>query len=178
VTIAAVVLAAGAGTRFGGAKQQLLVPEVLRALRAAGVDGVVVVAGAHELDVDAEIVGCPDWESGPGASLRCGLAALGDDVDAALVVLGDGPDLDPRAVERVLDAWQGEPMLAATYAGVRLHPVLIARELWNRISNEGARALPAREIACDDLDPPGDVDFADELPERLKPPNTESPKSG
>jgi CTP:molybdopterin cytidylyltransferase MocA len=176
--IAAVVLAAGAGSRFGGAKQRLLVPEVLRTLRAAGIDHVVVVAGAHELDLDADVVDCPDWESGPGASLRCGLAALGDDVDAALIVLGDGPDLDPRAIKRVLGAWQGEPMLAATYAGVRLHPVLIARGLWSQIPDEGARGLPAREIACDDLDPPGDVDFADEIPERLKPSNDESPKSG
>src|SRR5512132_1499900 len=93
--IAAVVLAAGAGSRFGGPKQRLLVPEVLRSLRAAGLERIVVVAGAHELDVDADVVDCPDWEAGPGVSLRCGLAALGDDVDAALVVLGDGPDLDP-----------------------------------------------------------------------------------
>jgi CTP:molybdopterin cytidylyltransferase MocA len=176
--IAAVVLAAGAGSRFGGPKQRLLVPEVLRSLRAAGIERIVVVAGAHELDVDADVVDCPDWEAGPGVSLRCGLAALGDDVDAALVVLGDGPDLDPRAVERILGAWQGEPMLAATYGGVRLHPVLLGRELWSQVPDQGARALPAREIACDDLDPPGDVDFADEIPERLKPPNAESPKSG
>ncbi len=175
--IAAVVLAAGAGARFGGPKQRLLVPEVLRALRAAEITRIVVVAGAHELDADAPVVECPEWERGPGASLRCGLAALEDDVDAALVVLGDGPELDPQAVRRVVETWRGEPMLAATYAGVRLHPVLISRELWGRIPDEGARALRAREIPCDDLTPPGDVDFADELPERLKPQDGEFPKS-
>jgi CTP:molybdopterin cytidylyltransferase MocA len=173
--IAGVVLAAGAGTRFGGPKQRLLLPEVLARVRQGGVEDIVVVEGAHALEsADARVVTCPEWERGPGASLRCGLRALGPEVEAAVVVLADGPDLDPRAVERVASAWRGEPLLAATYGGVRLHPVLVARELWTRIPDEGARSLPAVEIPCDDLDPPGDVDFADEVPGRLKPPDVES----
>ena len=51
---------------------------------------------------------------------------------------------------------------------------LLARAVWARIPDDGARSLPALEIPCDDLDPPGDVDFADDLPERLQPPNDES----
>jgi nicotine blue oxidoreductase len=99
------------------------------------------------------------WSPGPGASLRCGLAALGD-AEAAVVVLGDGPDLDPRAVDRVVAAWRehGGPAVAAAYGGVRLHPVLLAREAWPGVPDEGARALPARLVPCDDLTPPGDVD--------------------
>ena len=46
---------------------------------------------------------CPDWERGPGASLRCGLDALGRDIEAAVVVLADGPDLSPQAVARVVE---------------------------------------------------------------------------
>jgi CTP:molybdopterin cytidylyltransferase MocA len=173
--IAGVVLAAGAATRFGGPKQRLLLPEVLARVRLGGINEIVVVAGAHALEAtDALVVHCAEWERGPGASLRCGLAVLPPEAGAALVVLADGPDLDPRAVERVCSAWHGEPLVAATYGGVRLHPVLVARELWGRIPDEGARALPATEIPCDDLDPPGDVDFADEMPERLKPPDVES----
>jgi CTP:molybdopterin cytidylyltransferase MocA len=172
--IAAVVLAAGAGSRFGGAKQRLLLPEVLARVRLGGLSEIVVVAGAHALEAtDARVVTCPEWERGPGASLHCGLAALGPEVEAALVVLADGPDLDPRAVERVVSSWRGEPLLAATYSGRRLHPVLVAREAWAQIPDEGARSLPAREIPCDDLSPPGDVDFADDIPERLKPKSDE-----
>jgi hypothetical protein len=48
------------------------------------------------------------------------------------------------------------------------------REIWERVPDDGARSLQALEIACDDLDSPGDVDFADELPERFKRPHDES----
>jgi nicotine blue oxidoreductase len=161
--IAAVVLAAGASSRYGAdpPKQAVLLPRVLAALsRAAAIDDVVVVAGAHPLaGGEARVVECPDWERGPGASLRCGLAALGD-AEAAVVVLADGPELDSRAVDRVVTSWRehGGPVVAATYSGVRLHPVLLAREAWPAVPDEGARSLEARLVACDDLTPPGDVD--------------------
>jgi CTP:molybdopterin cytidylyltransferase MocA len=158
-----VVLAAGASSRYGTAppKQQELLPRVLSALEASEtVDVVVVVTGAHPLDTDATTIHCPDWERGPGASLRCALAALPPDADAAVVVLADGPDLDTRAVDRVVSSWrdEGGDVVAATYAGVRLHPVLIARGAWDGVQDEGARGLPARLVTCDDLRPPGDVD--------------------
>ena len=151
------VLAAGASSRYGTTppKQAVFLPRVLEALR--GLD-VVVVTGAHPLETEARVVRCDDWERGPGASLRCGLAALGDEVEAALVVLADGPELDPRAVRRVLDAWQGEDAIAASYDGVRLHPVLLARSAWARVPDEGARGIEARLVECGDLTPPGDVD--------------------
>jgi CTP:molybdopterin cytidylyltransferase MocA len=167
------VLAAGAATRFGAPKQRLLLPEVLDRVRTAGVEEIVVVVGAHELETDARVVRCPEWARGPGASLRCGVEALPPEAEAALVVLADGPDLDPRAVERILSHVGESEVVAATYGGIRLHPVLLARSVWSRIPDEGARGLPALEVPCDDLDSPGDVDFADDLPERLKPPNAE-----
>jgi len=162
VTIHAVVLAAGASSRYGTSppKQQELLPRVLDALRASSIDDVLVVTGAHELETDARTVACPDWERGPGASLRCGLAALPGDVDAAVVVLADGPGLDPRAVDRVIAARRhdGGGVYACTYGGVRLHPVLLARTAWPLVPDEGARALEARLVECDDLTAPGDVD--------------------
>jgi CTP:molybdopterin cytidylyltransferase MocA len=164
--ISAVVLAAGASTRFGSPKQAVLLEPVLERVRAsAAIDDVVVVLGAHDVETSARSVRCPDWEHGPGASLRCGLAALGEEVEAGVVVLGDGPKLDSRAIDRVVAAWrdEGAERVAATYGGVRLHPVLLARSAWGEVPDAGLRALPARLVPCDDLDPPGDVDFADEL---------------
>jgi CTP:molybdopterin cytidylyltransferase MocA len=166
------VLAAGASSRFGSPKQRLLLEPVLESVRRSSIgDRILVVLGAHRVETSADTVHCPDWERGPGASLRCGLLALPAKAEAAVVVLADGPGLAPDAIDRVLAAWreEGAAVLAATYRGVRLHPVLLARESWSRIPDEGARTLDAVLVPCDDLDPPGDVDFADEVPERLKP---------
>lgn len=170
--IAAVVLAAGGSTRFGSPKQTVLLgPVVERVRRSSSIGDLVVVLGAHEVETTARTVSCPEWELGPGASLRCGLRALGDDVEAAVVVLADGPALDPRSIDRVVAAWreQGGRRVGATYRGVRLHPLLLARSAWDEVPDEGLRSLPAEHVPCDDLDPPGDVDFADDLKEDGRP---------
>lgn len=162
--IAAVVLAAGAATRFGSPKQRLLLPHVLAALQASSVSEIVVVTGAYEVETEARVVWCEDWERGPGASLRCGLVALSHKVEAAVVVLADGPTLDPRAIDRVVEAWRkgvGD-RLAASYDGAnRSHPVLLARAAWGEIPDEGARNLAVTLVPCDDLTDPGDVDFVE-----------------
>jgi CTP:molybdopterin cytidylyltransferase MocA len=167
----AVVLAAGASTRFGSPKQRVLLEPVLERVRRSSVAGVVVVAGAHPLEASARTVTCPEWERGPGTSLRCGLEALPAGAVAAVVVLADGPDLAPEAVDRVIERWRHEraPVVAATYDGIRLHPVLVDRDSWGDVPDEGARGLDAVLVSCDDLASPGDVDFADEVPDRLNP---------
>jgi molybdenum cofactor cytidylyltransferase len=155
----AVVLAAGASTRYGGVKQRELLPAVLAALSRTTVSEVVVVEGAHPLEVADGIVlvRCPNWSHGPGASLRCGLAALDPASQRALVVLADGPALDPRAVERVLA--DPAPVAAATYDGdTRGHPVALDRAVWETVPDEGGRALAAELVDCRDLASPGDVD--------------------
>jgi len=175
--ISAVVLAAGASTRFGEPKQRLLLPGILARVRQSSVDDVLVVLGAHDVDTDARAVHCPEWKRGPGASLRCGLSALAPETEAAVVVLADGPDLDPRAIDRVIAVWRqnrklqtatsgGSDVVVATYGGVRLHPVLLAHSAWDRVPDEGARELDAELVACDDLTPPGDVDVPEDLKER------------
>ena len=152
------MLAAGASTRYGGVKQRELLPAVLTALGELPYP-VVVVEGAHALDPPdgGRLVSCADWERGPGASLRCGLRALAPTVTRAAIVLADGPDLDPRAVERLLA--HDAPVAAATYDGrTRNHPVALDRSIWETVPDDGARALEPVLVDCSDLRPPDDVD--------------------
>jgi nicotine blue oxidoreductase len=145
--------------------------EVVERLRLSREVGeIVVVAGAYDLETDERVVRCEEWELGPGASLRCGLEALDETVAAAAVILADGPDLSPEAVDRVVDAWRGGAgdVVAASYDGVRGHPVVLGRTVWESVPDEGARALVPVLVPCDDLGDPGDVDRPDDLPERLR----------
>ena len=171
--VAAVVLAAGEASRFGSPKQRLYLPQVLDRLSKAPVDQILVVQGAYELELPSDtvsqgiplrLVSCPDWVVGPGASLRCGLDAIAEGVDAAVVVLADGPELSPLAVERALEAWREQGgVVAASYAGARGHPLVLGRGDWNAVPDEGLRGLAVRLVPCDDLGSPGDIDMPEDL---------------
>src|SRR5207302_4311430 len=95
---------------------------------------------------------------------------LGPDLKAGVVVLVDGSELAPAAVDRVVAAWRErrEPIVAASYGGVRGHPVVLARSAWAHVPDDGARSLGAVLVPCDDMGFPGDVDVADDLPRWLK----------
>ena len=176
--IAAVVLAAGAATRFRSPKQRLLLPGVLERVRRSSVDEIVVVSGAHGLSLEGvRVVSCPEWAKGPGASPRAGLAALGPEAEAAVVCLADGPGLAPEAIDRAIAAWRAGAgdAIAASYGGARGHPVLLARRVWTDVPDEGARSLPAALVRCDDLGAPGDVDTPADLVSTSAPAGTAPP---
>jgi nicotine blue oxidoreductase len=162
--VAAVVLAAGEASRFGSPKQNLLLPRVLERLTQASVDEIVVVEGAHTLHTPARVVRCASWDRGPGASLRCGLSGLDEDVEAAVVVLADGPNLAPSSIERTLSTWRERGgIVAASYAGSRGHPLVLGRGEWRDIPDEGLRDRPVTLVPCDDLGSPGDIDVPEDL---------------
>src|SRR5207302_1062026 len=105
--VAVVVLAAGASSRFGSPKQQVLLAPVLERVRKApSVSEIVVVVGAHAVSTDARTIHCADWADGPGASLRCGLAALPTEAEAAVVlgrpIWSSIPDEGARELDPVL----------------------------------------------------------------------------
>ena len=181
---AGVVLAAGAGTRFGGGKQlaeldgRPLLEHVLRAMSEAPLERVVVVLGAAAEDVLAEVdlhgaepIVCERWEDGQAASLACGLAAVAD-AEAVVVVLGDQPRVSPGAVRRVMESRSDEfEAVRATYGGQPGHPVLLERSLFGRLrdvsGDHGARnvllSVKTRDVPCDDLGGGEDVDTLAEL---------------
>jgi len=148
VRVVAIVLAAGAATRFGSAKQlaplddRPLLQHPLDALAAAGIDDVVVVLGAEAAAIEEAIAWRterrrvnPRPEDGLASSLRIGLDAAAEDpaADAVLVVLGDQPSVRPEVLRAVIDA-AGEtdrPIVRPRYtADGAPNPVLVRREAW------------------------------------------------
>ena len=163
----AIVLAAGAGTRFGGGK--LLVPYgdgvllegALRAAFAAPVRTVTVVTGSDPSRVGAavranarqagqyerlKVVHAADHAEGMGASLRHGAAALPADAAGVYVFLGDMPRIPVSVLEPLAQAVRdGAPAAAATFGGKRGHPALIGAALIPQLltltGDAGARAV-------------------------------------
>jgi CTP:molybdopterin cytidylyltransferase MocA len=185
VSIAGLVLAAGAGRRFGGPKAiamldgERLVDRATRLVRDGGCVPIIVVSGAVPLDVPgARVVDNPQWMFGMGSSLRIGLAAAREtDTAAVVVALVDTPWVGVDAVRRLRAAHErGAVIAVATYDGQPRHPVLLGREIWDdaaslAVGDIGARALIAGrpdlivDVPCDDTGDPRDIDYAADLPE-------------
>jgi CTP:molybdopterin cytidylyltransferase MocA len=183
--VAAVVLAAGRGQRFGGDIPKPLLefggrPLVARAVDAAVTSGcapVLVVVGGDDVAAavaEATVVRNDDPDRGISSSLQCALRALADraDVDAAVVGLADQPLVGADAYRRLAAAFaEGARLAVATYGGTRGNPLLLAREFWAEAEqlsgDEGARALfrrhDPREVPCDGTGDPSDVDTPDDL---------------
>jgi CTP:molybdopterin cytidylyltransferase MocA len=175
-TVAAVVLAAGGGRRYGMPKAlveyegSLLVERAVRTARAV-CDPVLVVLGAQAVDVwrsadldGATVLANKDWETGMASSLRTGLEGLRGwpgsaggrgmgQIDAALITLVDMPGMTPEALQRMAGHAAPDALAVATYDGVRAHPVLLGREHWAGVietvtGDEGARTyLATHDVA-------------------------------
>ena len=188
--LAALVLAGGAGERFGGGKLGMMLggrPLLAYALDAAAASGgaIVVVAGtspaaadiarawARWMPTSMRIVAAENPTEGMGASLRAGLAAVDPDTDGAFVFLGDMPFV-PHAILPLLAAElaRGAPAAAPVFGGVRGHPVLLGRGLIERralISGDrGAGGLLSSEPGLALVEAPDDGVLLDiDTPEDL-----------
>lgn len=174
VAVSGLVLAAGAGRRFGGPKALARTPAgtpwvalTVRALIEGGCRDVTVALGAGVdeaaalVPAEASIVRVVDWESGMAASLRAGLAALSSGSTlAAVVVPVDTPELVPAAIARVARRAAPDALAQAAYDGAPGHPVLLGRAHWAAVSSAargdvGARpyliAQGATLVECADL---------------------------
>ncbi len=186
--VSAVLLAAGAGSRFGGGKLlapyrgRPLIEASLSNLADAPVDETVVVVGesAERLrevcwPYGFKMVENPDWAQGMSTSVRAGLRSLGPEARAAVVLLADQPLVGAGAVERLVAAFEaGARVAVATYGGRPRNPVLFSREVWPLLmtelsGDEGARPFLRRhpelvvQVPCDGVGDPADVDTAEDL---------------
>lgn len=187
MTTAAIVLAAGGGSRYrasGGDSHKLLAPYLGRTVvewsiesaAAANLDATYVVRGATDLPVPALAAGSvrfvrnDRWQEGIATSLQAGIARARRDGHAAVVVgLGDQPLVLAEAWRRVAAA-SSAPVAVATYEGQRGNPVRLSSLVWPLLpgaGDEGARVVMRRrpdlvvEVPCPgrsaDIDTVGDL---------------------
>jgi molybdenum cofactor cytidylyltransferase len=179
MTTAAVLLAAGGGTRFHADGHKLVTvlrgrpvyQHALAAALASGLDEVVVVVGAVALELPAgvTVVRNEQWADGQATSVQAAVRHAADGGhDAVVIGLADQPFIAAEAW-RTVAAGDG-PIVVATYGGRRGNPVRLHRDVWPQLAvsgDEGARTLMrsrpdlVREVACPG--DPADIDTVEDL---------------
>jgi len=184
--VAAVVLAAGSGSRFGSTKQLALAHDrpllrlALESIARTPLGEIVVVLGADAGRVASVLAGLPvrivvneHHATGMGSSVAAGIGALPAGTAAAVVALGDQP-LPPGVVDALVRRWRdgAAQIVVPSYRGTRGNPVLfdasVFPELESLTGDQGARQLIAAagervDLVELDVDLPIDVDTADDL---------------
>ena len=165
--VVALVLAAGSSRRMGGGNKLLqpvdgiaMLRRAVNAALASRCASVLVVSGAEADAVQACLVGLdvqfvhnPEHETGMASSLRCGLAALPADADAAVVLLADMPWIDGGHLDRLLAAFDPrQPKIVAPVRdGRRGNPILWPREFFAEMmaveGDVGAREVLQRHAS-------------------------------
>lgn len=162
--ISAIVLAAGASSRFGS--QKLLVPfrgsplirHTVENVLASRVTETVVVLGRDGDQVRDALADLPvrfvtnvDFRSGLSTSLRAGIKAIAPSAAAAIVVLGDQPGVTADIINRLIEEGvrSGRQIVVPEYAGTRGNPVLFDATLFGELQtiegDQGARAVIPRD---------------------------------
>ena len=145
ISMSAVVLAAGSGSRLGGRPKSLLeldgvplIRRLLMALAGAGITDVVVVLGHYADAIEgainaraAKLIRNPSPDDGQASSLRLGLTALGGDFDAVIIALADQPMIDANDIAALIDAFRVSrardhcSMVVPRVSGMPGNPVII-----------------------------------------------------
>ena len=195
--IAAIILAAGLSTRFNAGdaaatklvalwRGEPIVRCVARNALASGATPVVVMTGHANRVVEQALAGLPlhvvhnnAFHEGLSSSLRAGIAALPPDVDGALAILGDMPQVRAQTLRRLMEAREAAPAnyraLIPVYGGKCGNPVLLARRIFPDVAHlcgdEGTRTLlrASADVVFVNVDDPGvlvDIDEKDDLQRR------------
>jgi molybdenum cofactor cytidylyltransferase len=189
--VGAIVMAAGSGSRMQGSEKLLLEvdgkPMVRNAIESASEGGchqVVVVYSSDDVrdavDGSAELVYNPKAKTGMASSLQVGLRAMRDEIEAAVIVLGDQPLVGSRTIAALMRAWRREgsrPAVAVAKShGEWAPPVVLARELWEELmalkGDAGARQILQGHPELLDMVPapgrPDDIDTPDDYAKIVK----------
>ncbi|OGO34178.1 MAG: hypothetical protein A2Z16_06295 [Chloroflexi bacterium RBG_16_54_18] len=149
--VAAVVLAAGSSRRMGQPKMLLkwgdttVIAAIVQKVVAAQIQPICVVVGAGRMAIAEVLYEQPVQlvfnsrfqEDSMVLSLQAGLACLPDDIQAALVVLGDQPQLPVKVIQLLINVYNrsGSALIVPSYQRHRGHPWLIDRSLWGVVRN-------------------------------------------
>jgi molybdenum cofactor cytidylyltransferase len=189
-TITAIVLAAGQSRRMGEHNKlilpldnQSMLERVVVSVLDSDIDDVVVVTGFESDKIQSAIqsygvsmVFNQDYASGMASSLRCGLEALNETVDGAIIILADMPFINAELINQLISQYHDEcelcHIVAPRYKGKRGNPVLWDKRYFNEMKNlsgdQGAKSLLKKyaddiamvEVASDsifiDVDTPKD----------------------
>jgi molybdenum cofactor cytidylyltransferase len=148
--VSAIILAAGKSERMG--QNKLLLPwgktsvlgHVISVFSEAKIEEIIIVSGAWKKLIKEEtqrlkntrlkLIHNEDYETGGMlSSIQAGLSALGKDLEAAFVALGDHPQIDISLIQRLINAQDGVSIIAPSHQKKRGHPVLIPRGYWSNI---------------------------------------------
>jgi len=155
--ISAIVLAAGESKRMGQPKMLMpwgrstVLQTVISTIQTAGVDDILVVSGGARKQIEmligksAQTIFNENYAGGEMlSSIQVGLAAKKHEASAALICLGDQPQVQARSVQRILQEFKESksPIIVPSYQMQRGHPWLVARELWNELLKMRAPATP------------------------------------
>ncbi len=152
--IAALILAAGQSRRMGAANKLLaeidgkaMLARVVEAIQASQISQILAVTGHQADDVAAALAALdvgsvhnPNYADGLSTSLQAGVAALGDDIDGVMVLLGDMPRITPGHINRLIAAFnpvEGRAICVPTYQGKRGNPVLFAARFFAEMTTVG-----------------------------------------
>jgi molybdenum cofactor cytidylyltransferase len=161
--VAGVILAAGAASRMGQAKLLLpwkgeaLIRHAVHVALAAGLDPVVVVTGSGNVEMQAALAGQDvmvihnsDWQAGQSTSVRAGINALPENIQAVIFLLGDQPYISPELLQALVRTFsQTHPIILAPFVGEkRTNPVLFDRSIFDALcrlqGDAGARSIFAQ----------------------------------
>ena len=147
--ISAILLAAGQSRRMGQPKMLLpwgektVIEHVIATFLQAGISDILIVTGGAQVDVEKAVdrypvrkIHNPDYATGEMlSSLQCGLRAMSAGVQAALIGLGDQPQVQEASVRAICEAYRagGSGLIVPSFQMKRGHPWLVSRALWNEI---------------------------------------------